>query len=50
MPTPQVRRSNNPWQLTLAVDGHGMFYAQQKLGWFFDPRRLLAFAQTQDGL
>jgi uncharacterized LabA/DUF88 family protein len=50
MPTPQIRRSNNPWQLSLAVDGHGMFYAQQKLGWFFDPRRLLAFAQTQDVL
>ncbi|MCP9884417.1 NYN domain-containing protein [Synechococcus sp. ATX 2A4] len=28
----------------LAVDGHGMFYAQQKLGWFFDPRRLLELA------
>lgn len=21
----------------LAVDGHSMFYAQQKVGWFFDP-------------
>jgi len=29
-------------QLALAVDGHSMFYVQQKLGWFFDPRRLLA--------
>jgi len=28
----------------LAVDGHSMFYAQQKVGWFFDPRRLLALA------
>ena len=28
----------------LAVDGHSMFYAQQKLGWFFDPRHLLELA------
>lgn len=31
-------------QRVLAVDGHSMFYAQQKAGWFFDPRRLLALA------
>ena len=31
-------------QLALAVDGHSMFYVQQKLGWFFDPRRLLVHA------
>lgn len=37
-------------QLVLAVDGHSMFYAQQKLGWFFDPRRLLAHAAAQPGL
>jgi uncharacterized LabA/DUF88 family protein len=34
----------------LAVDGHSMFYAQQKLGWFFDPRRLLAHAEDQPEL
>jgi uncharacterized LabA/DUF88 family protein len=34
----------------LAVDGHSMFYAQQKLGWFFDPRRLLAYAEGQPEL
>jgi uncharacterized LabA/DUF88 family protein len=28
----------------LAVDGHSRFYAQQKLGWFFDPRHLLELA------
>jgi uncharacterized LabA/DUF88 family protein len=28
----------------LAVDGHSMFYAQQKMGWFFEPRRLLDMA------
>ncbi|MFM7361565.1 MAG: NYN domain-containing protein [Cyanobium sp.] len=30
----------------LVVDGHSMFYAQQKVGWFFDPRRLLALASA----
>ena len=37
-------------RLVLAVDGHSMFYAQQKLGWFFDPRRLLVHASSQPGL
>lgn len=43
-------RSPRPPQLALAVDGHSMYYAQQKLGWFFDPRRLLALAASQPGL
>jgi uncharacterized LabA/DUF88 family protein len=43
-------RSIRPLQLALAVDGHSMFYAQQKLGWFFDPRRLLAHAVSQPGI
>jgi uncharacterized LabA/DUF88 family protein len=33
----------------LVVDGHSMFYAQQKVGWFFDPRRLLALAAADPG-
>ncbi len=37
-------------QLALAVDGHSMFYVQQKLGWFFDPRRLLEYATVQSGV
>lgn len=37
-------------QLALAVDGHSMFYVQQKLGWFFDPRRLLQFAAATPDL
>ncbi len=41
---------SRPLQLALAVDGHSMFYAQQKLGWFFDPRRLLALAGSQQGM
>ena len=34
----------------LAVDGHSMFYAQQKVGWFFDPRRMLALASAGEGV
>lgn len=34
----------------LAVDGHSMFYAQQKVGWFFDPRRLLTLAAAGEGV
>ncbi|MFZ9753915.1 MAG: NYN domain-containing protein [Cyanobium sp.] len=34
----------------LAVDGHSMFYAQQKVGWFFDPRRLLTLAAEGEGV
>jgi len=37
-------------QLALAVDGHSMFYVQQKLGWFFDPRRLLELASATPGV
>ena len=37
-------------QLALAVDGHSMFYVQQKLGWFFDPRRLLSHATATPGV
>ena len=37
-------------QLALAVDGHSMFYVQQKLGWFFDPRRLLEYATAQSSV
>ena len=36
-------------RLALAVDGHSMFYVQQKLGWFFDPRRLLSYATAAAG-
>lgn len=37
-------------QRVLAVDGHSMFYAQQKMGWFFDPRRLLELAVETEGV
>jgi len=33
-------------RLSIFVDGNNMFYAQQKNGWFFDPRRVLTYFQT----
>jgi uncharacterized LabA/DUF88 family protein len=30
-------------RLSIFVDGNNMFYAQQKNGWFFDPKRVLEF-------
>ncbi|NJN31810.1 MAG: NYN domain-containing protein [Synechococcales cyanobacterium RM1_1_8] len=30
-------------RLSIFVDGNNMFYAQQKNGWFFDPRKVLAY-------
>jgi uncharacterized LabA/DUF88 family protein len=29
--------------LSIFVDGNNMFYAQQKNGWFFDPKRVLEY-------
>jgi uncharacterized LabA/DUF88 family protein len=40
----------HPLQRALVVDGQAMFYAQQKLGWFFDPRHLLALASRGEQL
>ena len=33
-------------RLSIFVDGNNMFYAQQKNGWFFDPRRVLEYFKT----
>ncbi len=30
-------------RLSIFVDGNNMFYAQQKNGWFFDPRKVLSY-------
>ncbi|MDG2990111.1 NYN domain-containing protein [Candidatus Synechococcus calcipolaris G9] len=38
---------SNYERLSIFVDGNNMFYAQQKNGWFFDPRRVLEYF-TQD--
>jgi uncharacterized LabA/DUF88 family protein len=32
---------------SIFVDGNNMFYAQQKNGWFFDPRRILNYFTHQ---
>lgn len=34
-------------RLSIFVDGNNMFYAQQKNGWFFDPRRVLEYFLTE---
>jgi len=34
-------------RLSIFVDGNNMFYAQQKNGWFFDPRRVLDYFQGE---
>ena len=44
------KRMGRPLARVLAVDGHSMFYAQQKVGWFFDPRRLLALAAASESV
>jgi uncharacterized LabA/DUF88 family protein len=35
-------------RLSIFVDGNNMFYAQQKNGWFFDPRRVLEYFTTNE--
>ncbi|HEY9711585.1 MAG TPA: NYN domain-containing protein [Oculatellaceae cyanobacterium] len=35
--------ANSKNRLSIFVDGNNMFYAQQKNGWFFDPRRVLDY-------
>jgi uncharacterized LabA/DUF88 family protein len=35
-------------RLSIFVDGNNMFYAQQKNGWFFDPRRVLQYFTRDD--
>jgi uncharacterized LabA/DUF88 family protein len=34
-------------RLSIFVDGNNMFYAQQKNGWFFDPRRVLDYFKSE---
>ncbi|MET0030763.1 MAG: NYN domain-containing protein [Limnospira maxima] len=36
-------------RLSIFVDGNNMFYAQQKNGWFFDPKRVLEYFLNLDG-
>jgi uncharacterized LabA/DUF88 family protein len=34
-------------RISIFVDGNNMFYAQQKNGWFFDPRRVLEYFTSE---
>lgn len=40
---------NSLTRLSIFVDGNNMFYAQQKNGWFFDPRRVLKHFTSPEG-
>ena len=35
-------------RLSIFVDGNNMFYAQQKNGWFFDPKRVLQYFTNKE--
>ena len=37
-------------RLSIFVDGNNMFYAQQKNGWFFDPRRVLDYFKGEPNI
>ena len=37
-------------RLSIFVDGNNMFYAQQKNGWFFDPRRGLDYFKSEPNI
>ncbi|MFP4009962.1 MAG: NYN domain-containing protein [Spirulinaceae cyanobacterium] len=43
-----MRFSQN--RLSVFVDGNNMFYAQQKNGWFFDPRRVIEYFKTEPNI
>jgi uncharacterized LabA/DUF88 family protein len=37
-------------RVSIFIDGNNMFYAQQKNGWFFDPRRILTYFTNEPGV
>ncbi len=37
-------------RISIFIDGNNMFYAQQKNGWFFDPRRILSYFTSEPGV
>lgn len=37
-------------RVSIFVDGNNMFYAQQKNGWFFDPRKILEYFTCGTGI
>lgn len=36
-------------KISIFVDGNNMFYAQQKNGWFFDPRKVIDYFSEESG-
>ncbi len=38
----------NAARVSIFIDGNNMYYAQQKNGWFFDPRKILEYFRNQD--
>jgi len=36
-------------RISIFVDGNNMFYAQQKNGWFFDPRKVIDYFSEESG-
>ena len=37
-------------KISIFVDGNNMFYAQQKNGWFFDPRKVIDYFSEESGI
>ena len=37
-------------RISIFVDGNNMFYAQQKNGWFFDPKRVLEYFKNEQNI
>lgn len=44
-----MSKYHSPERLSIFVDGNNMFYAQQKNGWFFDPKKVLEFFLKENG-
>lgn len=41
---------NSHARLSIFIDGNNMFYAQQKNGWFFNPRRILEYFASDENV
>jgi len=39
---------SNTTRVSIFIDGNNMYYAQQKNGWFFDPRKILDYFRNQE--
>ena len=45
----QVHTNQLRDKISIFVDGNNMFYAQQKNGWFFDPRKVIDYFSEESG-